>query len=171
MADIGAEAGFSRGHVNHHFGSRATLVERLAEECQRHFFESLPPLDETDEIEALIAFSNAYLRVIDLADEEVRAFYVMWGAALPEDAPLRPIFVAVDRNVRRSVQEIVAKGKERKTITHEIDPGGFAAVFVGLLRGLGAQFLIDPDSLDFGSVHDMCEQFLRSALKPSQAFL
>ena len=35
LADVGQAAGYSRGLVNHHFGTKATLVERLARHQRR----------------------------------------------------------------------------------------------------------------------------------------
>src|SRR5580693_854740 len=37
LADVGEAAGYSRGLVNHHFGTKATLVERLARRAQTDF--------------------------------------------------------------------------------------------------------------------------------------
>src|SRR6516164_343564 len=37
LAEIGDAAGYSRGLANHHFGSKAALVERLAERSRARF--------------------------------------------------------------------------------------------------------------------------------------
>ena len=67
LADIGEEAGFSRGLVNHHFGTKAALVERLAEQTQRRFGEGLPSSGDVDGIDTLVAIADAYLHTASKA--------------------------------------------------------------------------------------------------------
>src|SRR4051794_2746875 len=64
LADIGAEAGYSRGLVNHHFGSKAALVERLTAEAQRGFAAHLPPADAGGEIDTLVGIAGVYLDLV-----------------------------------------------------------------------------------------------------------
>jgi len=41
LADVGELAGYSRGMVNHHFGSKAKLVAELAKRTQAQFVAQL----------------------------------------------------------------------------------------------------------------------------------
>jgi AcrR family transcriptional regulator len=168
LADIGEEAGYSRGLVNHHFGSKAVLVERLAARAQSRFVAQLPPSGDGGEVDALVGMARTYL---DIAGRDTttgsRAFLVMWGAALPGDAALRPVFVTGDARFRDGVAAIVRAGQRNATIDATIDPAGFAVGLVGLLRGITAQLLIDPDGVDLTGASDICERFVRSALAPS----
>jgi AcrR family transcriptional regulator len=166
LAGIGEEAGYSRGLVNHHFGSKAALVERLAEERQRHLIDIMASLDEEHEVDALVAIADAYLRAVATATDDVRAFFVMWGAALPDDAALRPVFVADDRRVREGVEQLVIAGRARGTVGEEVNATGFAVAFVGLLRGAAAQFLVDRDVVDLAATRVACEGLVRAALTP-----
>jgi AcrR family transcriptional regulator len=166
LADIGEAAGYSRGHVNHHFGTKAALVERLAEERQRQFIDALAFLDETDEVDALVAIADTYLREVATSTDDVRAFFVMWGAALPDDAALRPVFVADDRRIRTGIEQLVIAGRARRTISKDVDATGFAVAFLGLLRGAAAQFLIDRDDVDLAAARKACERMVRATLTP-----
>jgi AcrR family transcriptional regulator len=166
LADIGEEAGYSRGLVNHHFGTKAALVERLAEQTQRGFVENLASSDEAEGVGALLAIADAYLRGAAAATGEARAFFVMWGAALPDDAALRSVFVTDDRRFRRAIEQRVVAAQGRGTITSEVDAVGFAVAFVGLLRGVAAQFLIDPDGVDLAATRAVCERFVGTSLTP-----
>ncbi|MGO9558823.1 MAG: TetR/AcrR family transcriptional regulator [Acidimicrobiales bacterium] len=167
LAEIGEAAGYSRGLVNHHFGSKAALVERLAERSQRRFIYGLSSLDEPDAVDALVAIADAYLRTVEEAADDARAFFVMWGAALPDDATLRSVFVTDDRRFRGAVEQLVVTGRARGTVRREVDPVGFAVAFVGLLRGASAQFLVDREGVDLGATTVACESFVRAALSPS----
>jgi AcrR family transcriptional regulator len=165
MADIGAEAGYSRGLANHHFGSRAALVERLASLAQREFVGAL--VERNADPDAVVAIADAYLDRVSSNSAASRAFFVMWGASFAEEAPVRRIFVADDDRFRRGIEALVQTGQDRGTIRSDADPVGFAVAFVALLRGLGAQFLVNPDGMDLSAARTTCEQLVRSHLAPS----
>jgi AcrR family transcriptional regulator len=170
LAEIGEEAGYSRGLVNHHFGSKAVLVERLAARAQSRFVAQLLPSGGGGEIEALVGMARTYLEIAGRdSTTGSRAFLVMWGAALPADAALRPVFVAGDARFRDGVAEVVRAGQSNATIDAAVDPADFAVGLVGLLRGMTAQLLIDPDGVDLSGAADICERFVRSVLASSSS--
>ncbi|MBN6040511.1 TetR family transcriptional regulator [Amycolatopsis sp. 195334CR] len=201
MADIGEEAGYSRGLANHHFGSRAELVDRLARRSQADFVTSLgdaggnelreladrfsagehttqelvarldsrkrsPVLEDVRGAEprALVALADAYLATIGGGSEAVRAFLVMWGASFPEETALRLVFAANDARFRFSVEDLVRLGQRNGTIVPEADPAGTATVVVGLLRGISAQYAVDPDAVDLAAARRTTARFLRDTL-------
>jgi AcrR family transcriptional regulator len=161
LAEIGEAAGYSRGLVNHRFGSKAALVEQLAQRVQSDFVSGLTNVDG-DEISALVTVADSYLSALSQADDAARAFFVMWGAALPSDAPLRPIFAVDDARFRDAVRDLLAAAQRRKTINSGVNPAGAAAALVGMLRGISAQFLVNPDGLDLSAAQSTVEQFIRS---------
>jgi AcrR family transcriptional regulator len=164
LADIGEEAGYSRGLVNHHFGSKAALVERLTADAQRAFVAHLPDADSGGEIDTLVGITRAYLDMVRRDTTKSRAFYVMWGAALPADASLRPVFESDDALFRDGIASLVRTGQRNGTIDATVDASGFAVAFVGLVRGITAQFLVDPHGVDVTGGADACERFIRAAL-------
>jgi AcrR family transcriptional regulator len=166
LAEIGEEAGYSRGLVNHHFGSKAALVERLAERSQRHFAASLGAGSSGGD--AMTALADAYLTAVATATAELRAFFVMWGAALPSDGQLRRVFTAGDARFRGVVETLVRDGQEAGTIASEVDPAIFAVVFVGLLRGIAAQFLVAPGDVGIKAARAECARWIRSSLAPAR---
>jgi AcrR family transcriptional regulator len=168
LAEVGEEAGYSRGLANHHFGSKAVMVERLAHRAQRSFVERLGDLDG-QELRALLTLVETYLAAVGQHAGETRAFFVMWGAALPEEAALRSVFVAGDARFRSSVEELVRAGQHSRTISSEVDPVGVAIALVGQLRGVSAQFLVDPDGVDLDAARTACVQFVRHMLDPARS--
>jgi len=165
LAEIGEQAGFSRGLVNHHFGSKAALVERLAARTQRRFSDSLKSTSAVDEVEALVCIARAYIDAARGGGDVVRAFFVMWGAAITADAPLGPVFVSDDQRFRDTIQSLVAAGQAHATISAEVDPGGFAVIYVAMLRGTVAQYLIDG-RIDLLAAGDAGERVVRLMLSP-----
>lgn len=168
LAHVGEQAGYSRGLVNHHFGSKAALVERLAQRSQLDFVSQLAEFDG-DEVDALAEFARSYLAAICGHSHEARAFFVMWGAALPEEAGLQSVIAARDAQFRFGIESLVRQGQQKKTINTGIDPGGLATVVVAMLRGIAAQFLIDADSVDLAAAGAACERTLRHTLNPTSA--
>jgi AcrR family transcriptional regulator len=168
LADIGEAAGYSRGLVNHHFGSKAALVERLTQDAQVAFLAHLPEPGGSGTIDALVGIARAYLDMVSRDTTESRAFFVMWGASLPTDAALRPVFVTDDGRFRDGIAALVRAGQSYGEIDAELDVAGFAVAFVGLVRGISTLFLIDPDGVDVAGGRDVCERFIRAALAPQR---
>jgi len=168
LAQIGERAGFSRGMVNHHFGSRAALVERLAARTQAAFVDSLDSDQPEDEREALTQIARKYLDAVRDSGDVVRAFFVMWGAANAAGSPLRPVFVTDDDRFRSAIEALVERGRARGTIRGDVDPVGFAVSYVALLRGVAAQYLID-ERVDLIAAGATCERFVELMVAPEGA--
>lgn len=218
MADIGEEAGYSRGLANHHFGSRAELVDRLVRRTQSDFLAGLEAIggdelrdlaelvgvggelgagnyrsedgpvneerlrwlarptgsrvpqglrDAGMELRLLATMTDGYLASVASGSNTVRAFVVMWGAAFPEDAALRPVLMADDAHFRRGVEEVVRLGQHNLTIKPDLDPVGVAVALVGMLRGIAAQFTVAPKDVDVTAARRACVRFLRDTLMPA----
>lgn len=213
MADIGEEAGYSRGLANHHFGSRSELVERLTRRAQASFMAHLVdsggegmrglagvlgldgepsaaedvltadreavalllrrlaeraapevPDEGGVEVRALAAVVGAYLSTVGRRAESVRAFLVLWGASFAEESALREVFVADDARFRHGVEQVILLGQRNRTIAPDVDAAGAATAVVGMLRGVAAQFQVDPDGMDLDAARAMCVRFLTRAL-------
>lgn len=165
LADIGEAAGYSRGLVNFHFGSRAVLLERLAMRVQDEFFSQLATL-EGDEPAALSAMADSYMAMLSQSEESTRAFFIMSGAALPAKSELRFVFVNGDKIFRDRVQSVLVAGQRNKTINTDIDAAGGAAAYVGMLRGIAVQHLMDLDGFDLAAARTACGEFIRVAFLP-----
>jgi AcrR family transcriptional regulator len=167
LADIGEAAGYSRGLANHHFGSRAGLVERLARRGVRRFVRALEAGERpTPGPDAVLAFAEAYLALFDPPGDDVRAFFVMRGTALPHDAPLREVFAADDRRVRHDLVRLVEAGRRAGTVADDVDAEAFATMLIGMLRGVGTQCLLDPDAVDLDRIRRRTRAFVHAALAP-----
>lgn len=165
LADICELAGYSRGLANHHFGTKAALVERLAKRTQEAFVADVEG-NNGDALDALETLTDNYLSTIQRGTEAGRAFFVMWGAAIPTDATLRSVFATDDAQFRLGVAGVLAAGQKNKTVTTELRPNVGAVMLVGLLRGVAAQYLIDPDAFNMLAARKACRQFVRRSFAP-----
>jgi AcrR family transcriptional regulator len=161
LGDIGEKAGYSRGLVNHHFGTKVALIERLARRTQRIFVERLDDFSGR-EMEALRDVVEAYFATVRREGRAARAYFVMWGAALTEKSPLRPIFADADAQFRWGIEEVIRSGQRNKTIAADLDPSATAVALAGMLRGAGAQFLIDPRGVDLDASLVVSLRFLET---------
>jgi AcrR family transcriptional regulator len=163
VADVGAEAGYSRGLVNHHFGTKVALLQRVARQSQLGLVEVVEGLTG-DGLESLVVMVRSYLTWIDRHPDEARAFFAMWGSALSEESVLREVFADFDSDIRGKIEEFVRSGQQNGTIRTDTDPAGAATAITGMLRGTGAQLLVAPEEVGFEAACAMCEQFVRRAL-------
>ncbi|MFF1723534.1 TetR/AcrR family transcriptional regulator [Streptomyces sviceus] len=163
VADVGTEAGYSRGLVNHHFGSKVAMLRRVARESQRELVQIVEGLTGSP-LDSLLVLVRSYLTWVDQHPDEARAYFAMWGSALPEESVLREVFAEFDSDLRGKTEEFVRSGQENGTVRSDVDPSGAATAVTGMLRGTGAQLLIAPGSLDFETVCTACEHFVLGAL-------
>jgi len=166
LAQVGEEAGYSRGLVNQRFGSKAVLVERLVQRSQRDFVSGLADSSDGTEVDALVAIAGSYLRAIGSDAMGARAYFVLWGAALPREADIRAVVGGGDEQFRLGVESVIRLGQQKKTISGGVNPAGTAVAIVGMLRGIAALYLIDPADVDLAAASAACEQFVRDSLTP-----
>jgi AcrR family transcriptional regulator len=169
LAEIGDAAGYSRGLANHHFGSKAALVERLAERSRRRFRTQFRPMSDIragNEVEALVRVADAFLATGGKGTDEVRAFFVLWGSVLPDEAVHRDGFIAQDQRVRGFVQRLVQAGQQRGTIRGDLDAAAFAVVYLSLLRGAVPLMLMDQ-TVSVDKTRAAVADLLRRQLSPA----
>jgi AcrR family transcriptional regulator len=166
LADISRDAGYSPRLITHHFGSKAALADRLLRRNLHEFLFVADASDGANELDALVAAVDAYFAWMSRDEERARAYFVLCSSGLTEDAELRPVFVGIDATFRTGIQSIVRAGQRSATIRSDVDPEGVATVLVGMLRGIGSQFLVNPDGVDLDAAHMACKQFTRHTLAP-----
>ncbi|WP_435593782.1 TetR/AcrR family transcriptional regulator [Nocardia sp. bgisy118] len=172
LADVGQLAGYSRGLASHHFGSKAALVDRLAQRIQERFVtEAIDVADiegtDADAVEILAGLVEDYLKAIVRHSQTGRAFFVMWGAAIPSEATMRPVFATDDARFRLGAEALLRAGQANGTVDGDIDPVATAVAVIGMVRGVAAQHLIAPDAFDLNAAAEACRQFVRKSLTPA----
>ena len=165
LARVGERAGYSRGLVTHHFGSKQALLERLALATQAGFvpgLDGLPP-----GLDRLLRLVEGYLGALGEVGVLNRAFLLLWAEATtaPE---LAPIFRERDEAFRADLREDVAAGIADGTIRPDLVPDEVAIAVVGQLRGIGLQRLLDPRAVDTERLRRSVSEHWRRALARSR---
>jgi AcrR family transcriptional regulator len=166
LAAVGTEAGYSRGIVSHHFGSRRALLDALAREVQRRF---APRTSTGDGLARVLDLVDAYLAALGERHRDAQVFLILWSEAIASDEDLRPIFAERDEAFRTGMADAVRAGVTDGSIRGDADPAASAVALVGLLRGVGLQRLLTPESTDLAAVRREVEKLLRGGLAPNAA--
>lgn len=131
VAAVGQAAGYSRGIVNHHFGSRARLLEELISYTQRF---DVPPASPTG-LGRLTQFIETYLRGMHERSPRSEAFLKLWTESTGAEPALAPLFAERDRWFRQLLEQHIRDGLADKSIRTDTNPTLAAVALIGLLRG------------------------------------
>lgn len=161
LARVGERAGYSRGLVSHHFGSKQVLLERLARATQTGFVPGLDGLRPG--LDRLLRLIDGYVGALGGVGVLNRAFLLLWAEAATA-SELAPLFRERDAAFRADLREDVAAGIEEGTIRAGVDPGEVAIAVVGQLRGIGLQRLLDPEAVDTERLRRPVTEYWRRTL-------
>jgi AcrR family transcriptional regulator len=140
LAEVGEAAGYSRGIVYHHFGSRERLLEAVLDQAQR--FDV--PEYQGDGLAHLVRIIEAYLRHVVRQTPSARAFLQLWGEAIAADPLLAPLFARRDADFRQLLADVVRQGVADGSIRPDANPAAAAVLVVALVRGTGLQLIAQP---------------------------
>lgn len=140
LAAVGEAAGYSRGIVNHHFGSREALLRRVIERTRR--FDE--PAYQGDGLRQLAETVGAYLRNIGSGRPAGRAFLRMWGEAVASDPTLEPLFAEQDDGFRQRITVMLRAGVDDGSVRSDVGLEAGAVFVAACLRGTGMQLISTP---------------------------
>ncbi|HEX6473157.1 MAG TPA: TetR/AcrR family transcriptional regulator [Streptosporangiaceae bacterium] len=159
LAEVGEAAGYSRGIVYHHFGSRERLLEAVVDEAQR--FDV--PAYQGDGLDHLVRIIEAYLRNVVRRTPSARAFLQLWGEAIAADPVLAPLFARRDADFRQLLANVVRQGVADGSIRPDVNPAAAAVLIVALVRGTGLQLIAQPPVRDVPALIHEATRSVRAA--------
>ena len=162
LAEVGGAAGYSRGIVSHHFGSRENLLRAVMRDAQAF---TLPDVGESA-ADWLAETVRAYLKNVTHRRPSARAFLQMWGDAIAADPVLMPLYAEQDANFRRLLADKVREGIADGSVRADADPEAMAVSLVGLVRGIALQLISTPPPARVKAIIDESERATRRALRP-----
>ncbi|MEU0795260.1 TetR/AcrR family transcriptional regulator [Amycolatopsis sp. NPDC005961] len=163
LARVGERAGYSRGLVTHHFGSKQVLLERLARATQTGFVPGLGDLSPG--LDRLLRLIEGYVGALGGVGVLNRAFLLLWAEAATA-SELAPIFRERDEAFRADLREDVTAGIDDGTIRPDVEAGEVAVAVVGQLRGIGLQRLLDAEAVDTERLRHSVTEYWRRTLAP-----
>jgi AcrR family transcriptional regulator len=162
LAEVGEAAGYSRGIVSHHFGSRENLLRAVMRDA-RTFTLPDPGKSAADWLAEMV---RAYLRNVTSRRPSAAAFLQMWAEAIAADPVLMPLYAEDDAGFRRLVADKVRDGIGDGSVRADADPEAMAVSVVGLLRGIALQLISTPPPERVEAIIDEAERSTRRALRP-----
>jgi AcrR family transcriptional regulator len=145
LADIGDRAGYSHGIANHHFGSKAVLLQRLAARVDVYFTDrAAATWDGSSGYAGLESMVTTYLGLTTSAEVLGRVHLVLWAEAIAHNPELKASRVEWDRHFRDGVARLIARGVADNSISLDVAPEAMAVAIVGVLRGVVLQRWLDP---------------------------
>ncbi len=146
LVAIGDKAGYSRGLVSHHFGSKAGLFRAVLKRITASWTADLQAaLGDDTGIAAFTAAIDAHLAHVLRHPEYIRAQNILLGAALDPSSEFKPNVAEFMRIQRESVAAWVRGGQEKGEILPEVNPKRIAEQYYGGLIGVNSQWLVSPD--------------------------
>jgi AcrR family transcriptional regulator len=167
VAGVGERAGYSRGLVSHHFGSKRALMQRLVEAVTHQFREALFDQQSLggDALGELRTLIGIYFDVVADLQPINRARLVLWADAVanPSD-DVRPAMVNADREFREEIEKRLRHALVTGQVPESVNAHGLATVIIAMLRGVALQSLID-DQIDLAAARFEIEQLLLHRLQ------
>ena len=144
LAAVGEAAGYSRGIVSHHFGSKAGLLEELISYTQQ--FEVAT--DAPTGLARLGQFVETYLAGLHDRSPRSEAFLKLWTESAGAEASLAPMFAERDAWFRDYLARHIRDGVSDGSISADVDAGAAAVALVGLLRGTALMLFSTARTVD-----------------------
>ena len=150
FAAIGERSGYSRSMVTVRFGSKEGLVEELLDQLVRNWSHTtLPrPSDGLSGLATTRAVLDAIHQQIHKQSKGLRVLYALMFEGLGDSGLLRDRFRALHVVIRTDFADRISAGQRDGSITADVDPVVEAAFVVTGMRGIGYQWLLDPDEFD-----------------------
>ncbi len=149
FAAIGERAGYSRTMVTARFGSRQGLVEAMLDRLVGDWRDrELEDPMERSGLEMVTSFANALRRQAETDPRGMRVLYALMFEAIGGDELLQDHFRTFHRGMRKSMTAALTRGLTDGSVRAGVDPAAEAAFVVTGVRGVGYQWLLDPDEFD-----------------------
>jgi AcrR family transcriptional regulator len=148
LAEVGEAAGYSRGIVHHHFGSRERLLAAVMEDAQRF----AAPAYEGNGLEQVCGIVEAYLRNVVDRSPPARAFLQLWSEAIAGDPVLVPMFARQDASFRAYLAGRIRAGIADGSVRADADPEAAGVFLLAVLRGTGLQLMATPPPGNFPAI-------------------
>ena len=158
---VAKRAGMSRAGVLHHFASKQAILIALLD--QRDLDLNTDRLPDDSATELLTSMRGSIRAILDGRDL-VKLAHMLTAEAADVDHPAHDWLVARSRRIRESMAAAFEASFERGELSRTADSATLAALCLGAIEGLEAQWLVDPDEVDVEAGVTLLESLIRGAL-------
>ena len=149
FAAIGDRAGYSRGLVTARFGSKDGLIEALIDRIVGTWSHRnvLPQTQDRSGLDGLVTLIDAIRSQAARDPRGLLVLYSLMFEAVGSDQ-LRPRFAKFHEGMRADFEQFVRRGQADGSIDRSASADREGELVVAGLRGIGYQWLVDPDAFD-----------------------
>jgi AcrR family transcriptional regulator len=164
LAEAGERAGYSRGLAGHYFSSKDELLAAMAESIHDEFNLMRRELQRgTTGFATLMATIDASFERPAVGMVKMRAYIaVLMGAA--HKPALAEAVAAFNRESATDFGRLIRVSIEAGDIRADIDPRTQALILSAALRGIMAQWVLDPEGVDLARIRTEFIALVRRAL-------
>ncbi|WP_179107057.1 TetR/AcrR family transcriptional regulator [Variovorax sp. KK3] len=166
LADVGEEAGYSRGLAGHYFGNKAGLLRAITEQINNNMMEEVrkaPPAEPG--LASILAFIGIYLGRKDPAWTNTRSLLNLLTHALLEGSEHADLMVNFNVSMFKYIEDQVRTGIDRGEIDPTLSPPIAAEFIVGTLRGVVLQRLVKGGEMQVNSLRKHLQTLIEHALR------
>jgi AcrR family transcriptional regulator len=166
LAAVGERAGFSRGLVTTRFGSKAGLLEALIDQIVHEWGHRkvLPDTRGKLGLDGLLIMIDAIRQQAARDSSGVKVLYALAFEALTPNADLKSRFAVLHEEMRNDVSSFIRRGLRDGSMRKGIKASAEAILIVAELRGIGYQWLLDPEHIDPAAALSHLKDVVRARL-------
>jgi len=157
LAKLGKLAGFSGGLVSYRFGSKANMLQavadRILELWERRVLE--PALSNESALDDLKTLSKLYLASVRKKSDLILAQFRLMNDSYSTHKELKQQFSSFDVKARAGMIKLIEQGQASGEIKKSVDAHGFSVIFIGVLRGTAVQYFVDEKNVDLDQASTM----------------
>ncbi|MDE2930675.1 MAG: TetR family transcriptional regulator [Chloroflexota bacterium] len=165
VADIGREAGLSPAQVTHRFGSKSNLLYATVRRILELWVEELTqPVIAEDGLQRLETAGHIYLKAITHRSDLLLAQARLTVESHSSYAELQPVIREFNQQARETTVHLLTPLQAKGEIDAEVDLESFAIMYLGMMRGVASQYLVDSQNVDLNAVYDFIKIACRKVL-------
>ncbi|MEB3023520.1 TetR/AcrR family transcriptional regulator [[Mycobacterium] crassicus] len=147
MARIGERAGYSRGLADYHFTSKSEIVEKIIEEIAHNWDERIQSAEPRRGMAALAHAIEVAMAGLETNPVASRVLQVLASEAPGLEPAIQQLLARHDESYRRRLRRWIVEAQQDGTARTDIDPVAASVAIEGMLRGVGYQWMLNPDAL------------------------
>jgi AcrR family transcriptional regulator len=166
LAAIGERAGYSRGLVTEHFGSKDGLLRELVSRLMTGWRNAVLAEDIGDKhgVPAMVAVVHAHRRSLDRAPSRMRALYVLLFESVLELTSVKDEFKKMDAELIRLAVHYLREAQKAGTVRADVDAEAQATLAIAVIRGITMQWMVDPKAMNLDRVYAELARWMTQGL-------
>ncbi len=161
LVDVGRESGYSHSLPNYYFGSKKGLLLHVyryivhnARDKIRNWYRVRLPGQVRPGMSSIGATVRGYLCLVHQDPTGSRAMHVLWSESISSMPELIEAVRPMNRRFVEFFDEELRFAIERGEIDADVDVEALSLLLAASVRGVVAQYMVDPERVDLQRVGD-----------------